>query len=46
MCNRPGHLAKDCYRRVGAPAAQRVDPEGPGPIRTSLVLKGTEEGLT
>ena len=47
MCSRPGHLAKDCYQRVGAPALQPsgVVHEAPGPIRTSLVLEGTAEGL-
>jgi len=46
VCNRPGHLAKDCYKRVGAPATQRVDSRVPGPIRTSLVLERIEEVLT
>jgi len=30
VCNRPGHLAKDFYQRVGAPAAQRGAPRGTG----------------
>ena len=30
VCNHPGHLAKDCYQRVGAPAAQRGGLRGAG----------------
>ena len=30
MCNRPWHLAKDCYKRVGSPATQRSGFRGAG----------------
>lgn len=44
MCNRPGHLAKDCYQRVGAPAAQQGGPRGAGSYSHQFGSRGNRGG--
>jgi len=44
LCNRPGHLAKDCYQRVGAPAAQRGGPGGAGSYSHQFGSRGNRGG--
>jgi len=44
VCNRPGHLAKDCYQCVGAPAAQRGGSRGAGSYSHQFGSRGNRGG--
>ena len=44
VCSRPGHLAKDCYQRVGAPAAQRGGSRGAGSYSHQFGSRGNRGG--
>ena len=44
VCNRPGHLANDCYQRVGAPAAQQSGLRNAGSYSHQCGSRGNRGG--
>ena len=44
VCNRPGNLAEDCYRRVGAPVTQRGGSRGAGSYPHQFASTGNRGG--